>query len=329
MAASLKGQDLKKACKAHDSGASLLKLMSAEMKNQVKDVNLGAAMVGQAIIASHELCNTASAFIDVLANAADRRTKVSSLFRTEEDEDEYLLQPQLSDDLDANVLKNAGTCRVGLLKEALSILSDAVGENSTSPDESMVQVAENLIKYLNVVGGYMGAEPFTKGVLPAFVFFRYMESKEATSQDDYAQAATFVKILKSWTPTDMKRDLQTLGGVALAARCEEQCAEWIAVVTALQATQVKDGSKILLGSWQVECATRVLQVLYVPRNADEEASFMAMMGEENPKVVKGPTQQPRLTLTSGGLLKCQELLEQRLSSFAEEYPNVSCQDTYI
>ena len=98
------------------------------MQGRVKDVALGAAMLGQAIIASHEGFTSSSALMECLNNTAELRTKLSSIFVTEEDGNTSAkgLDPQLLDKVDEKLLTNAGVCRQSLLKEALTLFSDVL-----------------------------------------------------------------------------------------------------------------------------------------------------------------------------------------------------------
>ena len=80
-AAALKGPDFKSSCGVLDNGsASLLGIMDPARQAQVQDVQVGAAMFGQAIIAAHAGFSTPSPLIECLNSTADVRTKLSSLF---------------------------------------------------------------------------------------------------------------------------------------------------------------------------------------------------------------------------------------------------------
>ena len=74
-----------------------------------------------------------------------------------------------------------------------------------------------------------------------------------------------------------------------------------------------------MSSWQVDAARRVLKALFVPGNSVEEEPFMKLMIEDDPKILEGPAEKPRLSCSSTGVLKCQEWLEVKVHAVQEEH----------
>ena len=148
--------------------------------------------------------------------------------------------------------------------------------------------------------------------------------KESQTKADFAESSTRHGCLKGWTPEKMRKDMVALGHVKEMMDClEKHVADVLAVVNALQSNHSKQSTQTLMSSWQVDAARRVLKALFVPRNSVEEEAFMKLMSEDDPKIVEGPAEKPRLSCSSGGVLKCQEWLEVKVHAFQEEHGSLT------